>query len=246
MRYKDAIPHHSVALPETKDVIRRFNRDTGWLAALVVGAVFSAALILGVLVQDRHPKTADFTAEAVQGRGDLSLNTNSATLLKDVGLEGKKSNDEIAPEQVSRADHASAEILTEANHVSQTEAAASTPPAVLAFTPENSFSQTPSAASTPTPVLGFAPKLNQTKAQPDASSWSPVARQDSAREKRMKMGSLRYRPSISRRSVNVKARLIALWHQSLARSERARTWTAYSNLKRGVRKKAAYTAETNH
>jgi hypothetical protein len=42
----------------------------------------------------------------------------------------------------------------------------------------------------------------------------------------------------------VKTRLIALWHQSLARSERSRSGKEFSNLKRWVRKKPAYTAET--
>jgi hypothetical protein len=37
--------------------------------------------------------------------------------------------------------------------------------------------------------------------------------------------------------------LIELWHQSLARSKKSRDWTAFSNLNRGVSKKAAYTAE---
>jgi hypothetical protein len=44
----------------------------------------------------------------------------------------------------------------------------------------------------------------------------------------------------------VKMRLIALWHQSLARTEKSRSWTTFSNLNRGTRKKAAYTAEMNH
>ena len=57
-------PEHSVALPDTNDVIRRFNRDTGWLATGVLGAVVFAALVLAVLVQERHPKAVDLTEEA--------------------------------------------------------------------------------------------------------------------------------------------------------------------------------------
>jgi hypothetical protein len=43
---------------------------------------------------------------------------------------------------------------------------------------------------------------------------------------------------------DVKKRLIELWHQSLAITEKSRSWTAFSNLNRGVSKKAAYTAAT--
>jgi hypothetical protein len=90
---------HSVALPDTNDIIRRFNRDTEWLATIVVSAVVSAALMLAVLVPDRHPKAVDLTERAVQAGGDLLLNANSATLFKNVGLKGKKSTGEITSGQ---------------------------------------------------------------------------------------------------------------------------------------------------
>jgi hypothetical protein len=48
------------------------------------------------------------------------------------------------------------------------------------------------------------------------------------------------------RFVDVKMRLIALWHQSLVRTERSRSWTLFSNSNKGERKKVGYTAETNH
>ena len=82
---------HSVALPGTNDVIRRFNRDTGWLATGVLGAMVFAALVFAVLVQERHPKAVDLTEGARQARGDLLLNANFATLSKVVGLNGKSS-----------------------------------------------------------------------------------------------------------------------------------------------------------
>ncbi len=213
-----------MALPDTNDVIRRFNRDTKWLATLVVGAVVSAALLFAVLVPDRHPKSVDLTEKAVQTGGDLLLNANSATLFKDVGLKGKKSTGEITSGQASSVDHAFTEISPKENPSSQMEA----------------------AASIPTPVLAFTPEIKHIDAQANASSWSPAHWQDSVRVIRLKIRNLRYRSSVVLRSVDVKMRLIALWHQSLARSENSRNWTAFSNLNRGVRKKAAYTAETNH
>ena len=140
---------HSAALSRTNDVIRRFNRDTDWLAALVLGAVVSAALVLAVLVQDRHPKADDLTEKAVQAGGDLLLNANSATLFKDVGLKGKKSTGEITSGQASSVDHPFTEISPKENPSSQMEA----------------------AASTPTPVLAFTPEINHINAQANASSW---------------------------------------------------------------------------
>jgi len=215
---------HSVALPDTNDVIRRFNRDTAWLATSVLGAVVSAALLSAVMVQDRHPKTVDLTEKAVQAGGDLLLNANSATLFKGVGLKGKNSTGEITSGQASSVDHAFTEISPKENPSSQMEAAASTPTSVLEFTPE----------------------INHINAQANASSWSPAHWQDSVRVIRLKIRNVRYRSSVVLRSVDVKMRLIALWHQSLARSEKSRSWTAFSNLNRRVRKKAAYIAETKH
>jgi hypothetical protein len=51
---------------------------------------------------------------------------------------------------------------------------------------------------------------------------------------------------VASRYVGVKRRLIELWHQSLAQNEKSRSWTAFSNLKTGATKKAAYTAATIH
>jgi hypothetical protein len=102
------------------------------------------------------------------------------------------------------------------------------------------------AASASTPVVASNPEINQTHAQANASSCFPAHRQDSTRVIRLKKRDVRYRSSAGLTSVEVKMRLIALWHQSLVRSKKSRSWTAFSNLKRGERKKAAYTAEKNH
>jgi hypothetical protein len=49
---------HSVALPGTNDVMKKFDRDTEWLATRVVVAVVFAALVVAVLVHERHPNAA--------------------------------------------------------------------------------------------------------------------------------------------------------------------------------------------
>jgi hypothetical protein len=215
---------HSAASSRTNDVIRRFNRDADWLAALVLGAVVSAALMLAVLVQDRHPKAVDLTEKAVQAGGDLLLNANSGMVFKDVGLKGKKYTGEITSGQASSADHPLTEISPKENPSSPMEA----------------------AASVPTPVLAITSELNHINAQPNRSASSPVIWQDSAPVIRPKIHIVRNRSSVAFRYGDVKRRLIELWHQSLAKSEKSRSWTAFSNLNRGVRKKAAYTAEADH
>ena len=123
--------------------------------------------------------------------------------------------------QVERDLLLNANPATVAGVVAKTEPAASTP--VLALTPEN---------------------RNDAQANPDAG---PLAdRQDSARAIGPKARNASNRSSVASRSVDVKRRLLELWHQSLAKSEKSRSWTAFSNLNRGVRKKAAYTAEADH
>jgi hypothetical protein len=208
----------ATALAETNDVIRRFNRDTKRLAALVVGAVVSAALLmLAVLALDCHPKAVALTDEAVPAVGEPLLNANSASLTKAEGLKGKETTG-VTSGQESSVDHPSTEISPK----------------------ENPSSQEVTIPSTPTSVLAFTPEISHLSALVTANS------RDSARVIRPKIHNAGNRSSVGRRTIDVKRRLLALWHQSLARIEKSRTWTAYSNLSKGVKKKAAYTAETNH
>jgi hypothetical protein len=92
-----------------------------------------------------------------------------------------------------------------------------------------------SAAPTPAPVLAFTPEISHN-----------ANRQDSAPERRPRTRNVKNRSSFGFGTVDVKRRLIELWHQSLTRSEKSRSWTAFSNLGRGASRKAAYTAEMSH
>jgi hypothetical protein len=74
---------------------------------------------------------------------------------------------------------------------------------------------------------GLTPKINQPDAQANATSWSPAQRPDSARVI-TKVPNVRLRSYLHRRYVDVKTRLIALWHQSLRR-EKSRGWALFSN-----------------
>jgi len=158
--------------------------------------------------------------KATEAERDLLLNANPATLAS-VVAKSSSSNGKMTAGPGSSVDHAFTETPLQEIPSSQTELAASTP--VLALIPEN---------------------RNDAQANPDSG---PLARrQDSARAIGPKARNASNRSSAASRSGDVKRRLIELWHQSLAKSAKSRSWTAFSNLTMGAKKKAAYTAEKNH
>jgi hypothetical protein len=203
-------------------MIGRFNRDTAWLAMGVVAALVLATLLLAV--QERSPKPADLTEEARQAEGNLSLNAKRGMHFTVVDLNEKNSNGKTIPEQSPLVDHRLTEISPR----------------------EDPSPRMETAASTQIPVEALTPEINRPGVQANANSWSSAHWQDSARVIRPNMHSLRYESSPRPRLVDVKMRLIALWHLSLVVSERSRTWTLFSNANKGERKKVGYTAETNH
>ena len=91
----------------------------------------------------------------------------------------------------------------------------------------------------------FTPETKQSDVRANATSWAPANRSDSARVIRPKIPDVKYRSSVRPRYVDVKTRLIALWHQSL-RGEKSRGWTPFSNSNEWRRKKISYTAATSH
>jgi activator of HSP90 ATPase len=98
---------------------------------------------------------------------------------------------------------------------------------------EISSGQTEPAVSTP---------ISAPASTPQKSRDAP--RQDSAQASAPKTRNVKNRSSLASRFIDVKKRLIELWHQSLARSE-TRSWTAFSKLNNAVsRKTAAYTTIT--
>jgi hypothetical protein len=104
--------------------------------------------------------------------------------------------------------------------------------------PEIPSSNTEPAASPPSPVLASTPEIGY-------NVGHNASRRNSARERRPRTHNVKNRSSVGFGTADVKRRLIELWHQSLARSEKSRSWTAFSNLSRGAGEKAAYTAETS-
>src|ERR1700730_14466811 len=92
---------------------------------------------------------------------------------------------------------------------------------------ENPSSRMEPAAFTPTSVLAAPPAINRN-----------AHRQYSPRVREPKTGNLRNRSSGEFGSVDVKRRLIELWHQSLARSKKSRDWTAFFELEQRSKQKS--------
>jgi hypothetical protein len=213
---------NSVSLSRASVVIREFNRNTRCLAAGVLGAMVFGALVLAVLLPERHPNAVD-PPEALQARSNLLLNANLSTISKEVGVSGKSSTGKTTPGEASRIEPTSIEVSQNDNSTSQMEA----------------------RVSTSTPFLAFTPGLNQMDAKVAASFRSPPHRQDHARSMGPKINRARSSGFVRPKFSDVKMRLLALWHQSL-RSERSRSWTPFSNLNQMERKKVGYTAQMSH
>jgi hypothetical protein len=156
---------------------------------------------------------------------DALLNANPPTLSKVDDLNRKGFTGETTSEQATSNDHALAIIS----------------PPHETLSPRMG---TPDSTQTPVPTLPS--EIDRPNAQANASPGSSIDRQDSVRVIRPKIHNARYRSSVRVRFVDVKMRLIALWHQSLARSEASRTWTASSNSNKGEKSKVDYTSETYH
>ena len=92
-------------------------------------------------------------------------------------------------------------------------------------------------AEQPTSIdSGSASRNSQCQGRADATSWFPAER-PSAAEVIRSIGHVRHRFAVRHRIVDVKMRLIALWHQSLARAEKSSNWKLFLNSQGGETKK---------
>jgi hypothetical protein len=210
----------SVSFPGTSAVIRGFNRDTRWLATGVLGVLVFSASVLAIQVAEHRPSAVDPTA-ALHPPGNLLLTANNSTLFKEVGVREKRSTDETTPGQAKSVDQPLSEVSQKENRTTQVEA----------------------DASTPTPIPALIPEVNHINARVAAGLRSPAPWQDHARSIELKITSARSSEPIRPKFIDAKRRLLSLWHQSLMRSERSRTWAQFSNLNKGEKKKVGYTAQ---
>jgi hypothetical protein len=143
----------------------------------------------------------------------------------------------VVEEHQPRARQAERDVLPNANSATIASVAAKSSNSNGKMTPESGNSVdrtfTETSASIPISSLAFTTQKNR-----------DAPRQDSTKAPAPKSRNARNRSSAASRSIDVKRRLIELWHQSLAKTEKSRSWTAFSKLKSGVKKKAAYTAAT--
>ena len=77
---------------------------------------------------------------------------------------------------------------------------------------------------------GLTPSVSQPDVQANTTSLSPAQPSSSAEVIRSKIGHVRHRSTVRHRIVDVKMRLIALWHQSLAQTEKSPKWVEHRTL----------------
>jgi hypothetical protein len=121
---KIEVKFHRMTIPNTEDVIRRFNRDTAWLATGILGVLIIATLLIGV--QERSPKRDDRTEEASRPQNNLMLNGKPATRLTAVDVNQESSNDITVPKQAPSGDRGYTENSPQEDASPQMETA--TPP----------------------------------------------------------------------------------------------------------------------
>jgi hypothetical protein len=182
------------------DVLRRFNRDTAWLAVLLLSALIFAALACVFLIPEPRPVMAGLQGRASQAKLAPSLTADAAEPVKIADANAKRSANPVPSATLTHIDQFPAESSSKEPHAVTETAAASTPaPIVL---PE------------PSPAIATANASNLSLDQPKESAQ--VIR-----------GEAPYRRSKSAArltDVEVKKRLIELWHQSLVRTEKVRGW----------------------
>jgi hypothetical protein len=94
-------PERPVPLAGIYKAIKRFNRNTTWVATGLLAPVIFAAVMLAL--QERHAKADNLTEEARQTTGDPLLNANPAAISDIVG-SNEMSTGEITSGQATSVD----------------------------------------------------------------------------------------------------------------------------------------------
>jgi hypothetical protein len=201
----------------TNDVLRRFNRETKHLVAGVLGVVTFGALAFAVLVPERQLKMVDLSQAASPPKPGSLFHPASPLLFGKEEMNAKSVIYGHVPVREPRVN-----------------------PGLAEFSPaENLEPIEPVAAQTANPALVLNSQINQLHEQPNGSKWSPESK-DSARAIRIVSPRKRHKPSDR---LNLKMRLLALWHQSLERNN-SRAWKLFSA--KGEEDKRGYTAGAGH
>jgi hypothetical protein len=187
------------------DVLRRYDRQTMWVASGLLICMILGAVV--VAVQEPEKNAADHAMEENLISDDAVVNSNPTALsdVRTVNAESTSSAMNSGQRSIDRTD-------------------------TVISPGQNSSPLTESQESSQTPVSALTSETYQSETQADTSPMSPVQRQDTARVIRPSIRNLRHRLH-GRLRLDVKSRLIALWHESLARSQQPRSWAAPWYLK---------------
>jgi len=189
------------------DVLRRYDRQTMWVAWGLMVCTILAAVV--VAVQEPEKNAADHAMKENLTSGDAAVNSNPTAFPDVRSVNAESANSEMS--------------LGQTISVKRTD---------IVISPGKSSSPlTQSPVPSQTPVSALTSETYQPETQADTSPMSPVQRKDTARVIRPSIRNLRHRQHGRLRLVDVKTRLIALWHESLRRSQQPRSWVAPWYLK---------------
>jgi hypothetical protein len=208
---------NSVAYPGTNDVLRKFNRDTQFLAAGLFSGVVCAALLFAVLMPESRSDVRYDLRKPNRAKSDLVVNAKAAEASRIEPVEVDKSESlEIA----ANNDQKFGEISAKEDF------------------PDTKASPEPNPSS----AIVSGPDISRNAGSLNQGKLSLRQRQDPRSAIREKTSSGRSRSSGYPRTFDVKKQLIALWRKSLQQAEQPQAWTITS--KPNTKKKAASIAET--
>ena len=91
----------STTSPDANDVLQKFNPDTLWVAAGLLGALLLAALAFAVLLSERHTVTEVLFESASQAESGSPQNENAATGFRSTDLSASPSRSAVTPGTLS-------------------------------------------------------------------------------------------------------------------------------------------------
>ena len=109
------------------DVLKRFNRDTRFVAVGVFGVLLLTALGFVFLVPERHPVTAGLSWSASQTKSGSSLPADDATLFRSAHMSTNKASSAVTSATLLLADQGSTASSSKENP-GRTEAAGTSIP----------------------------------------------------------------------------------------------------------------------
>jgi hypothetical protein len=256
---------HSVHWPDANDVLRKFNRDSHWVAAGLLGTMLLAASAFFVLLPERHTMTPvpsqiaspaeDIKAQAQKTQNDADLAANQhdeiQAQLKDTNAQQIQKSDGLAVDalqaQAKDTDPEAQQAQNDAELVaSQRDALQAQAKDTEAKTQQAQNDAEPGASQRD--ALQAQLKDTEAKTQQAQNDAELVANQRDALQASYQpnsAGTFRRKASHqSHRSVHqlgdaeAKRLLLELWHRSLAKTEKPLGWPTFSNL--DERKKAAF------